>query len=92
MVQKGTFYGDNDGTVMISTAAVAGLLYQGQPEMELLVPKLLNQAFGMLRTTGVNGFRPASTSKGNMARSGWRSFFEGTIDATARKQPLMCRL
>jgi len=83
MVQKETFYGDNDGTVMISTVALAGLLYQGQPEMDALVPKLLNQAFGMIRTTGVNGFRPASTSKGSMAASGWRSFFEGTIDATA---------
>ena len=83
MVQKETFYGDNDGTVLISTAAVAGLLYAGQPEMNLLVPKLLNQIFGMLRTTGVYGFRPASTSKGSMASSGWRAFFEGTVDAKA---------
>ena len=70
MVQKGTFYGDNDGTVMISTAAVAGLLYHGQPEMELLVPKLVNQAFGMLRTGVPHNTSLAMTKNGGKGGSG----------------------
>ena len=86
MVQKETFYGDNDGTVLISTAATAGLLYGGgsgggdPAAMAVLVPKLLRQMFGMLRTTSVTGFRLASTSKGSMAKSGWQSYFNGSVD------------
>lgn len=78
MVQRSSFWGDNDGTVSISTAALAGLLFDTD-EMQQIVPKLLEQVFGLLRTTGTEGFRPASTSKGDMAKRGWRSFFDATI-------------
>ena len=62
MVQRSTFWGDNDGTVGISTAALAGLLFDTN-EMQQIVPKLLEQVFGLLRTTGKEGFRPASTNE-----------------------------
>jgi hypothetical protein len=84
MVQKQSFWGDNDGTVMISTAALAGLLYtgdEGAPKMKTLTPKLLSQMFGLLRTTPKLGFRPASTKLG---AGGWRPQFESAIDASAQ--------
>lgn len=83
MVQRSTFWGDNDGTVGISTAALAGLLFDTN-ELQWIVPKLLEQVFGLLRTTGEQGFRPASTTKPDMANRGWRSFFDATVGVGAQ--------
>ena len=79
MSQKSAFYGDNDGTVFISSVAVAGLL--GDPELQqrLALP-LLQQAFGMLRTVSQTGYRLASTSKADMDARGWKPFFFSSVN------------
>jgi hypothetical protein len=92
MVQKGTFYGDNDGTVFISTVALVGLLAsagdsdgraaQHSGFAERTMPLLLEQIFGNLRTTGQYGYRPCSTRVEDMAK-GWRGYFDGLVDETA---------
>ena len=69
------YYGDNDGTVFISSVAMAGLLPAGSARQRRLVAPLLHQAFGNLRTQDVYGFRPASTKTSDMQHNGWKSYF-----------------
>ena len=78
MPQSEVYYGDNDGTVFISSVALAGLLPAGSARQRRLVAPLLHQALGNLRTTDRYGFRPASTKTSDMRANGWQSYFNST--------------
>lgn len=82
MSQRNTFYGDNDGTVFLSSVAVAGLLpSEFDVRKERLVEPLLHQAFGNLRTTGQQGFRYCRTTRPEMQAKGWKWFFNSSMGA-----------
>jgi hypothetical protein len=71
------FYGDNDGTVFLSSVAVAGL----QRSTAFTRP-FLSHAFGAVRTTGVYGFRPARVERTDYVKNGWAAYFNGTMAET----------
>jgi hypothetical protein len=49
-------------------------------QQKLQLP-LLQQAFGLLRTFSQFGYRPAMTTKDDMAAKGWKPFFYGRVNS-----------
>ena len=87
------YYTSIDGSVFISSIALAGLL--PRERQERWAEPLLHQAFGNLRTTGLRGFRPGSTTQRGMRGRGWRSYFNSSMaancgrDCTVGEQALL---
>ena len=73
------YYAQVDAAVFISGVALAGLL--PRERQERWAEPLLHQAFGNLRTTGLQGFRPSSTNQRAMRARGWRSYFNSSMAA-----------
>jgi hypothetical protein len=73
------YYAQVDAAVFISGVALAGLL--PRERQERWAEPLLHQAFGNLRTTGLQGFRPSSTNQRTMRARGWRSYFNSSMAA-----------
>jgi hypothetical protein len=68
------FYGDNDGTVFLSSVVVAGLQRSAAFNRQFL-----EHLFGAVRTTGLFGFRPARVERTDYVKNGWGPYFNGSM-------------